>query len=124
MATGRRFSRAILLLPTVGIALAQTYTISTFAGGAPPTPSAATSAAIGGLESVATDPQGNVYFTALNCVFRLSATGSLSVVAGNSRPGYSGDGGLATSAQLNDPWGIARDTAGNLYIGDAGNYRV
>ena len=38
--------------------------------------------------------------------------------------GFSGDGGLATSAQLNAPQGIALDNAGNLYISDTQNYRV
>jgi trimeric autotransporter adhesin len=48
-------------------------------------------------------------------VFKLSGTGNLTVVAGNSRLGYSGDGGPATSAQLNNPWGVALDAAGNVY---------
>jgi uncharacterized protein (TIGR03437 family) len=117
----------LLLIPLLLIkspAFAQEYLIYTWAGGGLTTPPSATSAAIGGLTGVATDTLGNVYFTALNCVFSRSATGNLSVVAGNSRPGYSGDGGAATVAQLNNPWGVALDSAGNLYIGDSGNNRV
>ena len=101
------------------------YVISTFAGGAPPpTPSVALNASIGAPSGVAADAAGNVYFTSLNCVFKLDTSGTLTRVAGTSRPGYSGDGGPATSAQLWSPSGIALDAAGNLYIADSSNNRV
>ena len=45
-------------------------------------------------------------------------------VAGTCTPGYSGDGGLATDAQLFTPFGIAIDNANNLYIADYGNNRI
>ena len=48
----------------------------------------------------------------------------VSTVAGNFSPGFSGDGGLATAGQLNNPQGVAVDTLGNLYIADMGNNRV
>lgn len=38
--------------------------------------------------------------------------------------GYSGDGGPATAARLNEPWGLARDSAGNLYFADQNNHRI
>ncbi|HEX7415234.1 MAG TPA: T9SS type A sorting domain-containing protein [Bacteroidia bacterium] len=45
----------------------------------------------------------------------------ISTVAGNGTAGYSGDGGSATAAELNSPYGIALDAAGNLYIADFNN---
>src|SRR5215470_7498046 len=48
-------------------------------------------------------------------------TGVMTTVAGNGGAGYSGDGGLGTQAQLNNPNGVAVDSAGNLYIADFSN---
>jgi hypothetical protein len=50
--------------------------------------------------------------------------GDVYAVAGNGAPGFSGDGGLATSAELNDPHGVTEDSAGNLVIADTDNERV
>jgi uncharacterized protein (TIGR03437 family) len=104
---------------------AQEYSITTVAGGAPPaTPATAASTAIGTVNRVATDASGNVYFSAGNAVFKSTPGGTLTVVAGNSRAGFSGDGGPATAAQLNSPQGLAVDGQGNLYIADQLNNRV
>jgi cysteine-rich repeat protein len=51
-------------------------------------------------------------------------TGIITTVAGTGAAGSAGDGGPATSAQLNQPWNIILDTAGNLYIADRYNHRV
>ena len=42
-------------------------------------------------------------------------------MAGSGTTGFSGDNGLATGAQLNQPHGVAVDSGGNLYIADTGN---
>ena len=117
--------RFISLLAGASIALAQQYSISTVAGGAPPaTPAAAASVSIGQPGRVALDASGNLYFSASNCVFKIGANGTVTLVAGNSRAGFSGDGGLAVNAQLNAPQGIAFDPNGNIYIADSRNNRI
>lgn len=114
-----------VLLAGNAVAFAQQYTISTAAGGAPPaTPAPAANVPLGPVERVASDGAGNLYISALNSVFKLTPGGTLTVVAGNSRPGFSGDGGPATLAQLNGPQGIAVDPFGDIFIADTGNHRV
>jgi uncharacterized repeat protein (TIGR02543 family) len=54
----------------------------------------------------------------------VNPSGIITTVAGNGTPGYSGDGGPATSAQLQGPGGVAVDSAGNLYIADAYNSAI
>jgi len=83
----------------------------------------ATGISIGQPKRVAVDTAGNVYFSSGSSVFKISG-GNLALVAGNSRAGYSGDGGLAVNAQLNAPVGVAVDAAGNVYIADSLNNRV
>jgi uncharacterized protein (TIGR03437 family) len=73
---------------------------------------------------VALDASGNLYFSASNCVFKMDAHGTVTLIAGNSRAGFSGDGGLAVNAQLNAPEGIAFDPNGNIYIADSRNNRI
>jgi uncharacterized repeat protein (TIGR01451 family) len=73
------------------------------------------------------DRLGNLYITDYqNHVIRkvTAATGIITTVAGNGTAGYSGDGGLATQAQLNNPFGCAIDSSGNIYIVDHGNFRI
>jgi len=53
-----------------------------------------------------------------------SNAGNIFTVAGDSSSGFSGDGGLATNAQLNAPWGVTADSFGNLYIADTGNHVI
>ena len=65
------------------------------------------------------DSAGNLYIadTGNNRIRKVS-NGVITTVAGNGTHGFSGDNGPATSAQLDDPDGVAVDSAGNLYIAD------
>jgi uncharacterized protein (TIGR03437 family) len=112
------------LLLCAGASCAQQYVISTVAGGAPPPPGAALGISLGSPVSVATDSTGSVYFTGLNCVLKLDRHGTVTRVAGTSKSGYSGDGGPAANAQLNNPNGLAVDASDNLFIADTINNRI
>jgi hypothetical protein len=54
----------------------------------------------------------------------VDAAGIITTVAGTGTTGFSGDGGPATSARLNDPYDVTFDGQGNLYIADKGNNRI
>jgi uncharacterized protein (TIGR03437 family) len=86
----------------------------------------ATGAQIGTPAGLAVDASGNLYISDIynNVVRMVTAAGTISTVAGNGTYGYAGDGGPATSAEFRDPYGLAADGAGNLYIADTYNYRV
>lgn len=78
---------------------------------------------------VAVDGTGNIYIADIdnNRVREVdNATGNIKTVAGNGVPGFSGDGGLAVAASLNQPMSVALDNLNppNLFIGDGGNHRV
>ena len=82
----------------------------------------ATSAQLNSASGLAVDSDGNLYFADTNNnVIRKVSGGVITTVAGNGTSGYSGDNGPATSAQLNSPYGLALDSAGNLYIADTNN---
>jgi serine/threonine-protein kinase len=75
---------------------------------------------------VAVSPSGEVYVSDIesHMVFRIARGGKLHVVAGNGLPGYGGDGGPASAAQLRGPSALSFDTKGNLYIADSFNHRI
>ncbi len=76
---------------------------------------------------LAIDGAGNLDIadSANNVVRQISAaTGIITTIAGTHTAGFSGDGGAAVSAELDQPFGLALDPAGNLYIADIGNNRV
>ncbi len=75
---------------------------------------------------IVVDASGTVYFSdyATSRVRKITPDGIINTVAGTGTPGFSGDGGQATSAELNLPYALALDATGNLYIADSGNLRV
>ena|GEM_PF-293943 len=85
----------------------------------------ATAAQLSAPLGVAVDLNGNVYVADYgnNRIRKLiAATGAIETVAGGGTA--LGDGGLATSAKLVNPIGVATDPSGNLYIADTGNNRI
>jgi sugar lactone lactonase YvrE len=106
---------------------AQSGIITTYAGpGLPVDGSLATNQAIDAPSSVAPDGTGGFYVavSGQHQVYRVTADGRMNLIAGNGTPGFSGDAGPATSAQLNYPMGIAADASGNLFIADYNNHRI
>ena len=84
-------------------------------------------ALLNGPFDVGFDAHRNLYFsdTFNHCVRRVDArTGVIATCAGCGEAGYSGDGGPATRARFNEPYGIAVDNAGNIYIADRHNHCV
>jgi len=112
-------------------------TISTYAGGAFSLSGSigdggpATSASLGFVgtgqhQGIALDSQGNLYIadSSHNRIRKVDTNGTITTVAGTGAFGFSGDGGPATSAELSSPFGVAVDSAGNLFIADSSNGRV
>jgi trimeric autotransporter adhesin len=116
---------SLLLILLVGTSPAQQYILSTFAGNGPPTPAIATTDSVYPGNAVAVDASGDVLFTSAGYIFQVSPEGILTRFAGAFWPGFAGDGGPATQAQLSPGnGGLAIDNAGNVYVADAGNSRV
>lgn len=85
----------------------------------------ATLADLGRVRQVAVDASGNIFIADLdNQRIRKVIAGNIVTVAGTGVAGFSGDGGLATLAMLNNPRDIAVDAQGNLLIADRENHRI
>jgi Adenylate and Guanylate cyclase catalytic domain/NHL repeat len=74
--------------------------------------------------ALALDSNGLLYIVDGNQVRRINADRTVSTIAGTGRAGFSGDGGPATSADLNAPQSIAIDSAGDIFIADSQNNRI
>ena len=80
-------------------------------------------------EGVAVDQSGNIYTTDATAygphvIRRVDTSGIITTFAGTSSRGFSGDGGIATEAQLFYPRDITVDNVGNVYIADDSNSRI
>ena len=109
---------------------AQAQTITTIAGngtmgfsgdGGP-----ATAAEMAAPNGICSDTAGNIYVAdeINNCVRKISTTGIITTVVGIGSGGFSGDGGSATAAELNQPTGVAFDVTGDMYVADYMNVRI
>jgi streptogramin lyase len=119
-----------IALLVVSIALADPGTITAVAGtgekgfggdGGP-----AAKALLNQPFDVAFDRAGNLYFsdTFNHRIRKVDRAGVITTVAGNGTKGFAGDGGKATGAMLNEPYGVELDADGNLFIVDRLNYCV
>jgi sugar lactone lactonase YvrE len=72
------------------------------------------------------DREGNLYIaeTRGHVIRRLATDGTIDTIAGDGTAGDAGDGGPATKARLDQPYGLALDEDGSLYVADRGNFRV
>ena len=84
---------------------------------------AATSVALGYPAGIAVDLSGNFYFCDNSCVIKVNPSGILTIIAGDSTYGFSGDGGPATAAVLSGGGALAFDVNGNLYLTDDNRIR-
>ena len=86
----------------------------------------ASSAALNSPWGVTVAPTGELYIADQynHCIRKVALDLTISTVVGNHNQGYSGDGGPAASAELNEPASVVIDAAGNLYIADSGNNYV
>ncbi|HEY2380237.1 MAG TPA: hypothetical protein VGK48_03545 [Terriglobia bacterium] len=129
--TTRRFWRKTLTVSSLALFAVSSHLfaqgmITTYAGPQMPVSgSAASTQAIDYPAAAVPDGSGGVYVVSQsqNRVYDVAANGTLTLIAGSTY-GFGGDGGPATDAMLASPFGLATDTAGNLYISDFYNQRI
>ncbi|MBI3280729.1 MAG: hypothetical protein HYZ57_12905 [Acidobacteria bacterium] len=78
----------------------------------------------GGARDVAVDSAGNLFVSTGGTLKRFSPSGAAATIAGGAAALSWGDGSHASSARLNRPSALARDSAGNVYIAEAGAHRI
>lgn len=126
----KRTVSLVLAICTLAIGASPAATVTTFAGtgtkgfsgdGGP-----AANAELNNVFAVARGPDGALYLCDVDNhrIRRVTADGTISTYAGNGTRGYSGDGGPATHAALNEPYEMAWDKAGNLFFVERLNHLV
>ncbi len=87
---------------------------------------AATNASLNYPAGVTVDAAGDLFIadTENDCIREVDTNGLITTVAGIGSAGYSGDGGVATNASLSQPYGVAVDADGDLFIADTDNQRI
>lgn len=119
-----RFLFVLLLLPFVSYA----QIITRFAGGGTVLGDGgpATAAYVENPGGMAFDKNGNLYIASgvANRVRKIDTFGIITTFAGTGAGGFSGDGGAATAAKLNNPNDVSVDDAGNVYISDCRNNAI
>ncbi len=118
-----------LLLGVLTVALAMGLGAGSFNAQAQSGPAnnvQATAAPLAAPAQIAYDAAGNLYIADLNdhVIRKVDLAGIVTTVAGTGEQGFAGDGGPATSAQLDSPAGVAVDAAGIIYIADTHNQRI
>lgn len=80
-------------------------------------------AQIAGARGIAVSPAGDVFFSDVrnNAIRKVNAAGIITTIAGNGTAGYTGDGGAATAALINNPTGLRVDRYGNIFFSDSRN---
>lgn len=114
----RAFTALSLFVSSVMSTHLHAQMITTFAGGESIFDSRTT--------GVIRDGAGNTYYSDVNVhrVVKVSPDGAATTIAGTGTAGSTGDGGPATEAKLNWPWGLALDGSGNLYIAEFRGHRI
>jgi sugar lactone lactonase YvrE len=125
------YTKSILAALIFGASFsAQSQIISTLAGngtgGYSGDAGQATAAELSRCAGVAVDAAGNVYVADFgnSRIRMINTSGTISTFAGNGTPGYSGDAGQATAAEINEAFGVGVDVSGNVYIADYMNNRI
>ncbi len=119
-------SLCALTVSLFGGMTANAQNITTVAGGGPPSTGTAvskTGASIGAPAAVRQDHLGNTYIldNDFSRVYKVDATGHLTLFAGNGTVGFSGEGGPAVNAAMDGPSGMCIDANNNVYVADSDN---
>ncbi len=115
-----------VLFPSIKIEAQIIYNFAGSTAGCSGDGGLADTAMIYNTNGITVDNSGNVYFSNRFNIRKVNSLGIISTIASScgSWTGYTGDGGLAIQATFENPWGIAIDGSGNIYIADASNFCI